>query len=152
MEIEILNPIISNSQNFIAMSTDDRSIVNHLFSELIKFGEYSTAKLICRSSLVRRGAEIADRPSAIHRIEICPGVCVYTVRSENLRGGWERSEYLVVPGRHCTCPFYTDSVIPRQTDWTCKHDLAVRLRLSSDRESIKPHPLGSSILNEKQFK
>ena len=103
--------------------------------------------LVCPSRQLMKASQMADT-CKILCITINAALCVYVVPSEK-----KSSDYIVIPGKFCSCMYFFENVIKGKTNWTCKHDLAVRLKLglcdapmeqaSSDRllaELRKQHP------------
>ena len=104
----------------------DQGEISKLFSGLVMNGSelaLKAAQLICPVSLLNRGAELADMQNSIARIDFCPGISVFAVR------GSRGKKYIVIPGKYCSCVHYIETVVRNASGWTCKHDLAVRLRL-----------------------
>ncbi len=92
-------------------------------------------------TLLEKAVALADQEDAIHAIKISQHVKCYSVRGKT-------SEYVVVPNKFCSCHFYTENVVKQHLSWTCKHDLAVQLRLRITG-SVSPHPTGNDLLAQK---
>ena len=103
-----------------------------------------TAILLCPPSLLKKATAIADMPHAISRIQVTESVNCFHVRS----GERNHTEYIVVPGRYCSCQFFTDSVVNNTHSpyWTCKHDLAVQLKLGVRIEGIQSSTNGMQLV------
>ena len=71
--------------------------------------------LVCPFKLLANAAELAD--TSVKKIKVNAVLSVYLVASMDRR---RKDSYIVIPGRYCSCPVIG----------VCKHDLAVRLRLS----------------------
>lgn len=98
--------------------------------------------LLCPSSMLKKAAEIADTCYAVRRIDIAGGLVVYSVESD-----FGKKTYVVVPGKFCSCPYYKENVVQRTNAWTCKHDLAVRLKLSlGSSEGIQVNQQGIQLV------
>ncbi len=90
---------------------------------------------------VKNAAEIADCDERIKKVKFFDRVFCFSVT------GISGKEYLVVPHKYCTCHFYQDMVLKKRLAWTCKHDIAVQLRLSLTQEdSIKQHANPKSFI------
>lgn len=101
--------------------------------------------LLVDKTMLEKAAKIADTNGAIQAIDITKNTTCYSV----IAGSSTRGEYIVVPRKYCTCHFYNDSVLVRRIAWTCKHDLAVQLRLAlAGPETIMKHPSGEKLIRE----
>ena len=99
--------------------------VSRLFSDLIKRGDSNStavACMLCPEKILENAAQLAQDDMAFGRIEICQGLSVYRVK-----------EYMLIPGRFCSCHYFQETVVRMGTGWTCKHDLGLRLRIALRR-------------------
>ena len=113
------------------MTNDLRRDVAHLLQQP-KTCLGALQLLWCPDQL-KKAVAIADQPDNIKRVEISRNCVCYSVTSASCK------EYLVIPNKYCSCHYYHENVLLKRTAWTCKHEIAVQLRLALT-ESIKPHP------------
>ena len=104
--------------------------VREVFSDLIRTGDpYSiaAASLLCPKKLSDSASVLADDDEYFRRIEIPPNLVFFATQ-----------EYIIVPGKFCSCHYFQENVVKLGESWTCKHDLGVRLRVAlRGLESIK---------------
>ena len=119
-----------------------------LFDSLISSPDplrVGTALLLCSRSVLEKAVSIADDVRSFSRVNIGTRTIAYSVRSGN-----GQEEYIVVVGKYCSCPFFLQHVIKTglAQHWTCKHELALRLRLALDAnvEGFPENPHGLSLL------
>lgn len=78
-------------------------------------------QLLCPSAVFNKAVDMAEKDSGISRATIAGTTCFL------VKGG---GRYIVIPKAFCSCHYYTQQVIRNRVAWTCKHDLAVQLRIS----------------------
>ena len=128
---------------------EKRRTLGHTFSSLLKSSVTSgtiglgVAQLICPPAMLQKASMIADSAFAISKIHLSSQVVCYSVRA-----GSGRDEYIVVPGKFCSCPFYKEQILKsvRTPHWMCKHDLAVQLRVAMRPGDIPTCPKGRDLL------
>lgn len=75
------------------------------------------ACLLCPKKLLDSACMLVDRPETFRRVETgYDGLRVFLA-----------GDYILVPGKFCSCYYFTEKVIKQGTIWTCKHDLALRI-------------------------
>lgn len=122
--------------------------------EEIRAARLRAIVLVCPSRILQKAVDLADFPHAIRKIQVNPILSVFLVSSDQGQfrkrkfSSDSRGNYIVLPGRYCSCPFYQENVLLRKTEWTCKHDVAVRLRLAfGSAESMGIAPI-SRLMEE----
>ena len=86
----------------------------------------AVARFLCPTAMFDKAVTIADTPNAVTRASVA-GCTVFLVKSSDIRG----ERYIVIPKKFCSCHYYCQQVIRNRLAWTCKHDLAVQLRVST---------------------
>jgi hypothetical protein len=103
------------------------------------------ALLLCPTGMIEKAIQIADTKNGIKLIRFGP-VKAYQVKSNS-----GHDSYVVLPAKFCSCIYYKENVIksPLFVAWTCKHDLAVQLRLGIGDPIVEESTNGVQlILNE----
>jgi predicted nucleic acid-binding Zn finger protein len=95
------------------------------------------ALMLMPPSLVQKAVAIADQQDSIKRV--FEHISVFSVK------GSTGQDYLVVPYKYCSCRYYCENVMKQRLSWTCKHDLAVLLRLKVGGP-LKIHPAATELL------
>lgn len=85
------------------------------------------AQLFWCPDMLAKAIVIADSPEKIQTVNVGDGRLVYYT----VKGSKKDEEYQVVPNKFCSCYFYLEQVLKRRTAWTCKHEIAVQLKLAT---------------------
>ena len=115
---------------------DVRQHVRALLEEEGDMACLGAALMLMPPSLVVKAISIADQQDSIQRV--FEKIAVFSVKGST-------GEYLVVPYKYCSCWYYCENVMKQRLTWTCKHDLAVQLRLRLGG-ALKIHPAGNELL------
>ena len=100
--------------------------LSRLFTQLVESGEsncIAVACMLCPKNLLDSAARLAETDAVFRRVDVCQGLSVYVVKG---RGD---KEYILIPGKFCSCHYFQENVVNRGEGWTCKHDLGLRLRI-----------------------
>jgi len=84
------------------------------------------AQLLWSPDLLEKAVAIAEKPEKIRTIYVTENIAYYEVK-----GSKNDEIYQVIPNKYCTCYYYQDQVLKRKMAWTCKHEIAVQLKLAS---------------------
>jgi hypothetical protein len=106
------------------MIHDFRKEISQLLKSEDQLLGLGAAQLLWPPDLVDKAVDIASNPEMIRKTQVCDNVAYYTVR-----GSRSSDEYTVVPNKYCSCYYYNENVFNKRTAWTCKHEIAVHLRL-----------------------